>query len=148
MSNAVTVGTDLPNLSGVNEEDVKAVGSSLPGKLLNSSAALLSLTLLVLYFAAKDATALKDFLGPELSSSPWLHYGLIFGFLSLVLVAVVQVLIEWRTKRRRRALQAFAVRTGYEQSGYFRIGPYLNTSKYRDQPAGQTERTKRCWNIE
>jgi hypothetical protein len=39
--------------------------------------------------------------------------------------------LEWRAERSRRALQRLAVRVGAEQSGYFRIGPYLNIAEDR-----------------
>ena len=60
---------------------------------------------------------------------PWLYYGLLIGL--PFLVVVVQALVEWRAERGRRALQALAVQVGAEQSGYFRIGPYLNTAEDR-----------------
>jgi hypothetical protein len=116
-------GIRLPKLP---EADVKAVGRSLPGKLLGRTAALVSLVLLVLFVAGLVDFSLKQLLRVDLSRSPWLHYGLLFG---LPLLAVVsQLLVEWRAERTRRALQRLAVRIGAEQSGYFRIGPYLDTA--------------------
>jgi len=84
---------------------------------------------LVLGFAGLVDQGLKRLLNVDLSSTPWLHYGLLFG---LPLLAVAsQLVVEWRAEYGRRTLQRLAVRTGVEQSGYFRIGPYLNSAEDR-----------------
>ncbi len=123
------VGIQFPKLPELDKEDIKAVRSFLPGKLLSRTAALLALMVLALGFAGLADQGLKRLLDVDLSSTPWLHYGLLFG---LPLLAVAsQLLVEWRAESGRRTLQRLAVKAGVEQSGYFRIGPYLNTAEDR-----------------
>ena len=122
------VGIQLPKLPELPKEDIEAVRSFLPGKLLSRTAALLALVVLVLGFAGLVDQGLKRLLDVNVSA-PWLHYGLLFG---LPLLAVAsQLVVEWRAEYGRRTLQRLAVRTGVEQSGYFRIGPYLNNAEDR-----------------
>jgi hypothetical protein len=127
MSEITQLGAHLPRLPQLDKDDVKAVRSFLPGKLLGRIAALLSLMLLVLGFAILVDEGLKRLL-IDLSPTPWL-FALV---LVLALLAVVsQLLVEWRAERSRRALQQLALRVDPEQSGYFRIGPYLGTPEDR-----------------
>ena len=119
----------VPKLPELDKDDIKAVRSFLPGKLLSRGAALLALAVLVLSFAGLVDQGLKRLLDVDLSSTPTLHYTLLFG-LPLFAVAF-QLLVEWRAEHRRRALQRLAVQTGVEQLGYFRIGPYLNNAEDR-----------------
>jgi hypothetical protein len=123
------VGIRLPKLPELDKEDIKAVRSFLPGELLSRTAALLALMVLALGFAGLADQGLKRLLDVDLSSTPWLHYGLLFG-LPLLAVAA-QLVVEWRAEYGRRTLQRLAVRAGVEQSGYFRIGPYLNSTEAR-----------------
>lgn len=123
------VGIRLPKLPELDKEDIKAVRSFLPGELLSRTAALLALMVLALGFAGLADQGLKRLLDVDLSSTPWLHYGLLFG-LPLLAVAA-QLVVEWRAEYGRRTLQRLAVRAGVEQSGYFRIGPYLNSAEDR-----------------
>ncbi len=127
MSLSDALGAPLPKLPKLDEEDLKAVRHFLPGKLLSRTAALLSLVLLVLGSTTAVDQALKRLLGVDLSATPWLRFGLLLG---LPLLAVsAQLLVEWQAERNRRARQGLAVQPGAEQSGYFRIGPYLSTSE-------------------
>ena len=122
------IGIDLPKLPELDAEDVKAVRSFLPGKLLSRTAAVLALVVLVLAVAGSVDKGLR-LLEVDLSPIPSLRYGLLFG---LPLIAVAsQLVLEWRAERGRRELQRLAVQPGVEQSGYFRIGPYLNTAEDR-----------------
>src|SRR5207237_771393 len=74
--------------------------------------------------------SLKQGLGVDLSQASWpMHYGLLVGL--PILVVALQSAIEWRAERMRRVLQRLAVRIGPAQSGYFRIGPYLDTAQDR-----------------
>jgi len=116
----------IPKLPELDKEDVKAVRSFLPGKLLGRTAALLSLMLLVLGFVIAVKLGLRQFLNIDLA--PW-AYGLLIG--SAFLAVVTQVLLEWRAERNRRVLQALAVNPGVEQMGYFRIGPYQDSAEDR-----------------
>lgn len=125
--NAAALG--LPKLPELSSEDLKSVRSFLPGKLLGRTAAILSLAVLVLVFAGAADRALK-FLGADLTPLPWAaHYGLLIGL--PVLAVAAQLAMEWRSSRVRRQLQALAVRVDAVPSGYFRIGPYLNTEEDR-----------------
>src|SRR5258706_13578075 len=113
---------ELPKL---REEDLKAVRSFLPGKLLARAAALLSLALLFVIYAIALDLSLRQFLKAELGL--W-FYGILIG---PFLAVVAQVALEWRAERNRRMLQALAVKPGIEQTGYFRIGPYQDTVQDR-----------------
>jgi hypothetical protein len=123
------LGIQLPNLPELDKEDIEAVRSFLPGKLLSRTAALFALAVLVLGFAGLVDQGLKRLLDVDLSSTPWLHYGLLFGLPALAVGS--QLAVEWRAESGRRTLQRLAVRAGVEQSGYFRIGPYLNNAEDR-----------------
>jgi hypothetical protein len=126
MSASEALGISLPKLPELDSEDVRAIRSFLPGKILGRTAALLSLVLLVIGFAAAVKLSLGKFFNIELSPL-WLL--LLFGLPLLVVAA--QLVVEWRAVRNRRALQDLAVRTDTQQAGYFRIGPYLNTPEDR-----------------
>ncbi|GLR90553.1 leucine-rich repeat domain-containing protein [Bradyrhizobium iriomotense] len=129
MSDTEALRAHFPKLPELDPEEVKAVRSFLPGKLLGRTAAFLSLVLLVLGFVSLADIGLRRLLGTELPLPSPLYYVFLIG---LPLMAVVaQVIVEFRAERNRRLLQALAVRTGVEQSGYFRIGPYENTAKDR-----------------
>jgi hypothetical protein len=93
-------------------------------------AALLALALLVLGFAGLVDKGLT-LLGVDLPATPWLHFGLLLGFPLLVVAS--QLVVEWRAEQGRRTLQRLAIRPGAEQSGYFRIGPYLNIAEDRNK---------------
>jgi hypothetical protein len=123
------IGIPFPKLPELDKDDVKAVRSFLPGKLLGRCAALLALATLVLGFAGLVDQGLKRLLDADLSSTPWLRYTVLFG---LPLFAVAsQLVVEWRAERARHTLQRLALQPGIEQSGYFRIGPYLSTAEDR-----------------
>jgi len=64
------LGGHLPKLPELDKEDVDAVRSFLPGKLLGRTAALLSLALLVLGFAGLVDQGLKRLLDLDLSATP------------------------------------------------------------------------------
>jgi hypothetical protein len=83
-------GIRFPKLPELDKEDVRAVRSFLPGKLLSRSAALLALSAVVFAFASLVDQGLKRILNVPLPSSPWLHYGLLFG---LPLLAVASQLV-------------------------------------------------------
>jgi hypothetical protein len=129
MSLTDAIDGHISRLPTLDPEDLKAVRGFVPGKLLGRTAALLSLALLVFGFAGSVDLSLRRLLDVDLSPTPWLRFGLLLG---LPLLAVgSQLLVEWRGERNRRVLQRLAVRLGAEQSGYFRIGPYLNTTEDR-----------------
>jgi hypothetical protein len=58
MSQTQTSGIALPKLPELNKEDIESVRRFFPGKLLGRTAALLSLVLLVLSFAAAGGMGL------------------------------------------------------------------------------------------
>src|SRR3954447_22369208 len=121
-------GIPLPKLPELDKEDLKAVRGFLPGKLLGRIAALLAVALLVLAFAGAvdKGLALR---GIDLSAPQWLRYGLLFGL--PMLAAASQLVVEWHAERGRHELQRLGVQPGVEQTGYFRIGPYLDTAEDR-----------------
>jgi Novel STAND NTPase 1 len=119
----------IPKLPELNQKDIDSVRSSLPGKLLGRSGALLSLVLLVLGFASAVDQGLKRYFEVNLSPSPWLHFGLLFGLPALTVS--MQLLLELRANRQRRIMQTLATLVGAERPGYFRIGPYLNSEEER-----------------
>ncbi|HEV3119424.1 MAG TPA: SUMF1/EgtB/PvdO family nonheme iron enzyme [Gemmataceae bacterium] len=119
---------EIPKLPQLDKEDVKAIRSFLPGKLLGRTAAFLSLVLGVLSVVIAIKVSLHQFPDLERAIPAW-AYGVLFG---LCLVAVVaQVVQESITERTRRSMQMLAVKTGAEQTGYFRIGPYRSTPEDR-----------------
>src|SRR5258707_9533798 len=113
---------ELPKL---DKEDLKAVRSFLPGKLLGRTAALLSLALIVLSFAIALNARLRQFLNIELGL--W-TYGILIG---AFLQSVAQVVLAWCADRNCRMLQALAIKPVTEQTDYFRIHSYLNTALER-----------------
>jgi Leucine-rich repeat (LRR) protein len=124
-------GPHLPKLPLLDKQDIKAIRSFLPGKVLGRTAALLSLVLVLLYVAAAVDEKLKALLDANLPEAPWLHATLLIGLPSLVVA--IQLWIEWRAARDRRALQSLAVKAAAVPQGYFRIGPYLDTAEDRKQ---------------
>jgi formylglycine-generating enzyme required for sulfatase activity len=116
------LGNKLPQLG---EHDVKAIRNFLPGRLVGRTAAFLSLVLGILLSVA----AIKFVLDPLNLGIPTWAYGVL---IVLCLVATVaQVVQEALAERTRRAMQMLAVKSGAKQTGYFRIGPYLDTIEDR-----------------
>jgi hypothetical protein len=129
MSPSEAATAALPKLPELDKEDLKAVRSFLPGKLLSRTAALLSLVLLVLGFAAAVDAGLRRLLGVAVDLPAWAYYGLLLG--APFAVVVVQVVNEWLAERNRRKLIGLAVKAGTDQTGYFRIAPYQDTEADR-----------------
>ncbi len=125
---AETLKLEIPKLPQLDEQDVKAIRSFLPGKLLVRTAAFLSLVLLVLGFVIAIKVSLHQFPDLERAIPPW-AYGMLLGF--CFLTVVTQVVLESLAERTRRSMQILAVKLGAEQTGYFRIGPYQNTPEDR-----------------
>jgi len=67
---AEALGIELPKLPALNEEDLKAVRSFLPGKLLSRTAALFALAVLVLDLAGLVDQGVRRLLDADLSSTP------------------------------------------------------------------------------
>jgi len=136
--------TAISNLPQLDNEDVKAIRSFLPGKLLGRTAAFLSLVLLVLGFVIAIKVSLGQFPDLERGIPAW-TYGVLFGL--CFLAVVTQVVVEWRAERTRRSMQMLAVKAGAEQTGYFRIGPYQNTPEDRAKfiRADQAEKKALEW---
>jgi hypothetical protein len=65
---------EIPKLPQLEEEDVKAVRSFLPGKLLGRTAALLSLVLLVLGFVVAINAGLLQFADPARAIPTWAYW--------------------------------------------------------------------------
>jgi hypothetical protein len=124
----IAMPSELPKLPKLDKEDVKAVRNFLPGKILGRTAALLSLVLLFLGFAFAISLGIHHF--PELEHLlPTWAIGVLVSL--CVLAVAVQIILEWRSERNRRARQFLALKPGPKQTGYFRIGPYQNTPEDR-----------------
>jgi hypothetical protein len=113
---------------GLDTAALKAVRTSLPGKLLGRTSAILASVALVLGFAELANTSMAH-LGLVLSP-PWLNQTLLIGVPALVIA--VQLLNEWRAERNRRMASILAIKPSAVPDDYFRIGPYLDTDKDRN----------------
>jgi hypothetical protein len=120
----------LPKLPALDEEDLKAVRGFLPGRLLGRTAAALALMVLTLSYAGL-ADQLLRYLSIGLTERPAIRHAFLFGL--PILIVVSQVALEWGSRSRQRVLQRLALQTNTGPSGYFRIGPYLDTKEDRDQ---------------
>jgi hypothetical protein len=78
-------------------------------------------------FAVAAKLGLQKFL--DVVTLPRWVYGMLIGLPFLAVLA--QVVQEWLAQRNRATLQALAVKAGVEQTGYFRIGPYLDSAEDR-----------------
>src|SRR5260370_3838514 len=141
---AETLKLEIPKLPQLDEQDVKAIRSFLPGKLLGGTAAFLSLVLFVLGFVIAIKVSLHQFRALDRAIPPW-AYGMLLGF--CFLTVVTQVVLESLAERTRRSMQILAVKLGAEQTGYFRIGPYQNTPEDRAKikRADQAEKKALEW---
>jgi hypothetical protein len=128
MGDTPSAGAHTPKLLELDKEDVEAVRSFLPGKVLGRTAALLALVVLVLGFAGSLDVAVEKFLGFPLDP-PWLKYTVLIGL--PVLIVGAQIAAEWAAERKRKQAQALAVKVDAVPEGYFRIGPYLDTAADR-----------------
>jgi hypothetical protein len=128
MGDAPAAADGLPKLPGLDKEDLKAVRSFLPGKVLGRTAALLALVVLVLGFAGSLDLGLERFLGFPLEP-PWLKYTVLIGL--PILIVGAQIVAEWAAERKRKQAQALAVRVDAVPEGYFRIGPYSDSTEDR-----------------
>jgi Sulfatase-modifying factor enzyme 1 len=124
---AETLKFEIPKLPELDKQDVRAVRSFLPGKLLGRTTAFLSLVLGVLL----PVGAIKFVVNPLDLGIPKWAYWLLIGLCFVAVVA--QVVLESLAERTRRSMQLLAVKTGAEQTGYFRIGPYRNTPEDRSK---------------
>jgi len=120
----------LPKLPALDAEDVKAVRGFLPSRIFGRIAMILSLMVLVLSYAGL-ADKLLSSLFIDLTETPLIRRTILFGI--PILIVVSHAVLEWSSKSKRRTLQRLAIRTNAAPSGYFRIGPYLDTKEDRDQ---------------
>ena len=128
MGDAPTVAAVSPKLLELDKEDVNAVRSFLPGKILGRTAALLALGVLCLRFHVLFNVGIGQFIGFQLEPR-WLKNTLLFGI--PVLIVGAQIAAEWTAERKRRQSQALAIKIEAVPEGYFRIGPYLDTAEDR-----------------
>ena len=128
MGDAPTVAAVSPKLLELDKEDVNAVRSFLPGRILGRTAALLALGVLCLRFHALFNVGIGQFTGFQLEPR-WLKNTLLFGI--PVLIVGAQIAAEWAAERKRRQSQALAIKMEAVPEGYFRIGPYLDTAEDR-----------------
>jgi len=116
---------ELPKLPKPDKDDIRAIRSFLPGKLLGRTAVLLSLLLLVLSFVAAVSAGIHWI--PEFEHI--LPFWVFWALLALCFLAVVaQIFLEWRANRNRARLRELAVKPSAVQNGYFRIGAYADTA--------------------
>ena len=125
MGEASTPSNEPPKLPTLDDADVKAIRSFLPGKVLSRTSAFLALILALLLYIPPLDHALESFLGfpPQ---PPWLWHALLLGI--VILIVGAQIFAEWKAERSRRQARALAVKTEAVREGYFRIGPYLDTA--------------------
>src|SRR5258708_2381824 len=99
---AETLKLEIPKLPQLDEQDVKAIRSFLPGKLLGRTAPFLTLVLLVPAFVIAIKVSLHQ--SPHLARAtpPW-AYGMLLGF--CFLTVVTQVVPESLAERTRRSMQ-------------------------------------------
>ena len=128
MGDAPTVAAVSPKLLELDKEDVNAVRSFLPGKILGRTAALLALGVLCLRFHELFNVGIGQFIGFQLEPR-WLKNTLLFGI--PVLIVGAQIAAEWAAEQKRRQSQALAIKIEAVPEGYFRIGPYLDTAEDR-----------------
>src|SRR5580692_1846260 len=128
MGDAPTVAAVSPKLLELDKEDVNAIRSFLPGKILGRTAALLALGVLCLRFHELFNVGMGQFIGFQLEPR-WLKNTLLFGI--PVLIVGAQIAAEWAAERKRRQSQALAIKIEAVPEGYFRIGPYLDTDEDR-----------------
>jgi hypothetical protein len=121
------LGVALPKVPGLDSASLKAVRTSLPGKLLGRTAAILAAAVLVLGFAELANSSMAH-LGLVLSP-PWLHRTLLLGLPGLIIAT--QLPNEWWAERNRRLAGLLAIKPSAVPDDYFRIGPYLDTDKDR-----------------
>jgi hypothetical protein len=118
----------IPKLPELDKDDLKAIRSFLPGKLLGRTAALLSLVVLLICVAAAANASLHRFPDLEHILPSWA----IWALLGLCFLAVAaQMFLEWRANRNRAYLLQLAIKPGAVQTGYFRIGAYADTAEDR-----------------
>jgi Leucine-rich repeat (LRR) protein len=128
MGEAPTLSLDaLKLLLPLDEADVTAIRSFLPGRIFGRMAVLSALVASVFVFAGQVDVRLEKFLGASLEP-PWLKPTLLFG---AVFIVGAQILAELHAERKRRKAQAQVVNPGAVPEGYFRIGAYLNTPEDR-----------------
>jgi hypothetical protein len=118
----------LPKLPAIDPADIEAVRNFFPGKLLGRTAALLSLGLPVLGLIYGIDAAIKKVFDIE-PQPTWLWKGLLI--IVPAIIVACQLVIEWQAARSRRKAQDLALKVDAVPSGYFRIGPYLNTVEDR-----------------
>ena len=128
MGDAPTVAAVSPKLLELDKEDVNAVRSFLPGRILGRTAALLALGVLCLRSHELFNVRMGQFVGFQLEPR-WLKNTLLFGI--PVLIVGAQIAAEWAAERKRRQSQALAIKIEAVPEGYFRIGPYLDTAEDR-----------------
>ncbi len=119
MGDAPTVAAVSPKLLELDKEDVNAVRSFLPGKILGRTAAVLALGVLCLRFHELFNVGIGQFIGFQLEPW-WLKNTLLFGI--PVLIVGAQIAAEWAAERNRRQSQALAIKMEAVPEGYFRIG--------------------------
>lgn len=91
----------------------------------------MALILIILGYAGLVDQGLKEILGVQMPANPWLHSILLFGLPLLAVTA--QLAAEWHANNSRGLRRRLAIQTGFEQIGYFRIGPYLDIPQDRDK---------------
>jgi hypothetical protein len=124
-------------------EHVKAIGGSVPGRLLGRTAALLALLALLLGWYALAARLLPAPVTTLQATYPALFNGVFFG-LPLLIVAA-QLTNEWLQHRRARRMQERVLRGEVRDPGYFRLTPYSARNREEFGRADRAHERVREW---
>jgi hypothetical protein len=128
MSETSALPSELSKLLAPADEDVKAIRSFLPGKVLGRTAVVIAALLAIALLLTPLGNSIESLLGFQLQP-PWLLKALLVS--TAVLIAGAQIVAEWHANRNVRRAQALAVKVEAVPEGYFRIGPYLDTAEDR-----------------
>jgi Leucine-rich repeat (LRR) protein len=142
MGDVPASATGLPKLPELDNDDLKAVRSFLPGKILSRTTALLALGVLFLGFFELFNVGTGQLLGFQIEP-PWLKYTVLIGL--PVLIVGAEIFAEWFAERKRRQAQALAVRIDAVPEGYFRIGPYTAEDRAKFDRADRIHEKILAW---
>lgn len=121
MGGDLVSGIGLPKMPGLDPTAVKAIRGTWPGKLLGRLAALMAAIVAVLAVVALVGNGLARV---GVDAPPWLLAILVGG---ATLVIIAQLINEGWAEHNRRMAASLARKPIAMPTGYFRIGPFLDT---------------------